>query len=235
MIEVRWLHLSKRLAAIARFVPQSSRLADIGTDHAYLPIFLIQKHVISSAIAGEVNTGPYRSAEETLKRFALKSQVSLRLGDGLSVLHPGEAETVVIAGMGGPTIINILSQHPRVTQSVQRFIIQPMIATGLVRRWFVSHQWRIVAEDLVPEEGRLYEIVVAEPGCSPHLEDILYDIGPFLWNSRHPFLKEHISLLIRQYSRMRENMKASERAHASSKFSILSDKLEALEARRKCL
>lgn len=229
------MHLSKRLAAIAHFVPRSTQLADIGTDHAYLPIYLIQKYIINSAIAGEVNNGPYRAAQETLERFALQNKVSLRLGDGLSVLRPGEAETIVIAGMGGTTIINILSQQPLVAQSVQRFIIQPMIAAGLVRRWFVNHHWHIVAEELVAEEGRLYEIIVAEPGWSPQLEDVLYDIGPVLWNNRHPFLKDHISLLIEQYSRAVENMKVSKQARASQKFAVLAEKIESLEARRKCL
>ncbi len=106
------MKLSKRLATIAALVPPGGRLADIGTDHAYLPVYLVTEGIVPSAVAGEVNEGPFRAAGEALARVGLADRISLRFGDGLAVLAPGEADTAVIAGMGGQTIVDILAARP---------------------------------------------------------------------------------------------------------------------------
>lgn len=229
------MKLSKRLATIAALVPPGSRLADIGTDHAYLPVYLVTEGIVPFAVAGEVNRGPFVAAGEALARVGLEKAVSLRFGDGLEVLAPGEVDTAVIAGMGGPTIVDILSARPAVTGTVARLILQPMQAAGVVRRWLAANGWRIVAEALVEEDGRLYEVIAAEQGAADEYDPILNDIGPLLWERRHPLLKVHLEALLAQARRVAAEMAASSRARASAKYGEYVDKIAALEDMYACL
>ncbi|MEN6413344.1 MAG: class I SAM-dependent methyltransferase [Veillonellales bacterium] len=229
------MRLRERLNAIAALVPKGARLADIGTDHAYLPITLIQKQQISWAIAGEVHAGPYQSAKETIERLGLQEKIMLRLGDGLSVVTPGEVDTAVIAGMGGTTIVAILSGQLSVARSLNRLILQPMIGAAAVRRWLLANGWCICEESLVVEESRLYEMIAAEPGTSPVIEPILYEVGPILWQKRPPLLAAHIEQLISRTNRILQAMSAGGNAKNSPRYYELVAKVQQLEAKQACL
>lgn len=229
------LKLGSRLAALAAFVPQGTRVADIGTDHAYVPIELVQKSIAISAIAADVHIGPYQAAKDNIEALGLSNKISVRFGDGLSVLSPGEVDTVVIAGMGGGTIIEILNSNPKITRALSRLILQPMIATGLVRRWLNTNEWKIVDEALIQEDGKLYEIVVAEHGVTLTTEPIMYDIGLILWNKKPDLLKLHVENLIAQTERVLYEMAASNTARKSSKYDEYLERRKQLEEKRKCL
>ena len=229
------MKLSGRLAALSAFVPQGARLADIGTDHAYLPIELVQKNIATSAVAGDVHIGPYQAAKDNIESLGLNHKISVRFGDGLSVLSPGEVDTVVIAGMGGSTIIEILNSNPEVTNSLSRLILQPMVATGAVRRWLISNKWSIIDEALVLDDGRLYEIVVAEQGISFIAEPIMYDIGMILWDNKPELLELHIENLIAQTKRVLYEMATSNTARQSPKYDEYLERRTQLEAKRQCL
>ena len=229
------MKLGSRLAALAAFVPQGTRMADIGTDHAYLPIELVQKNIAISAIAADVHIGPYQAAKDHIEGLGLNDKISVRFGDGLSVLCPSEVDTVVIAGMGGSTIIEILTSNPEVTSSISRLILQPMVATGLVRRWLSSNQWRIIDETLVQDDGKLYEIVVAEQGVPLITEPIMYDIGMILWNNKSQLLALHIGNLIAQTERVLREMSTSSVARKSPKYDEYLERQRQLEAKRQCL
>lgn len=229
------MRLTGRLAALAAFVPQGARLADIGTDHAYLPIELVEQNIAISAVAGDVHVGPYEAATENIKGLGLEHKISVRLGNGLAVIVPGEVDTVVIAGMGGSTIVEILNSTPEVTGSLKRLILQPMVATAMVRRWLLSSGWDIIDEALVQDEGRLYEIVVAEQGISAVWEPIMYDIGMILWKNRPQLLKLHMDHLVAQTERVLREMAASSSARQSTKYHEYMERLQQLEAKRQCL
>lgn len=229
------MKLGERLAALADFVPQGARVADIGTDHGYLPIELIEKKVAVSAVAGDVHKGPYQAAKDNVKSMGLEDKISVRFGDGLAVLSPGEVDTVVIAGMGGSTIIEILKNQPEVTGSLTRLILQPMIGAAALRAWLVESRWCIVDETLVVDDGRLYEIIVAEPGVSMEFEPIMYDIGMILWEKKPKLLSLHLDHLIGQTKRVVGEMTNSDSAQQSLKFKEYVKKLEQLEAKRRCL
>ena len=229
------MKLGSRLAALAAFVPQGARIADIGTDHAYLPIELVQKNIAISAVAGDVHIGPYHAAKENIEGLGLQHKIAVRFGDGLSVLSPGEVDTVVIAGMGGSTIIEILNSSPEITSSLRRLILQPMIATGTVRRWLNTNKWEIVEEALVQDEGKLYEIVVAEQGETFTVEPIMYDIGMILWEHKPALLALHIENLIAQTERVLHEMATSPSARNSSKYDEYVERRKQLEAKRRCL
>ena len=229
------MRLGERLKTIAELVEPSARLADIGTDHAYLPIYLIQNDIISWAVAGEMNKGPFNAAKEAIERLKLSSKVSLRFGNGLSVVSPGEVDTAVIAGMGATTIIGILQEQPEVVSSLKRLILQPMVAAPLVRCWLTANGWKLVKEKLVIDDGKLYEIIVAEHGQSPEFEPIIYEIGPILWKERPPLLAVHIDQLIVQVKRILNEMRSGTDFENSSKYDEYTEKLRQLEAQKACL
>lgn len=230
------MKLGERLQTIAAMVPEGvASIADIGTDHAYLPIYLVENNIVTRAIAGDVHQGPYLSAKNAVISAQLEQVISVRLGNGLEVVKPGEAEVVVIAGMGGQNIIDILRARPEVIVAVKRLIVQPMIAAPAVRRWFQYNGWQIVGEQLVCEDGKLYQIIAAEPGEKQSFEPILYEIGPLLWQSKHPLLLLHLEELIDHLRGVLASMASSTAAVQSEKYKEFAIKLKELEAKRACL
>lgn len=157
------MHLDKRLQAVAAFVPNNCILADIGTDHAYLPVWLLEKGAISRAIAGDIAAGPCQAARTTVAMHGMAERVAVRQGSGLAVVRAGEVDCVAICGMGGSTIIAILEADLAVARSVQRLVLQPMAGAPSLRRWLSEHGWSIVGESLVDDEPHFYQIICAEP------------------------------------------------------------------------
>ena len=229
------MKLSIRLQAIADMVPYGARVADIGTDHAYLPLYLMKRGNIPFVVAGEVNRGPYHSAQKMLTKMGYSEKISLRFGNGLEVVGNGEVDTVVIAGMGGSTMIDILSAQPQVTKSLKRLILQPMTASGSVRRWLAENGWMIQRETLAQEDHILYEIILAEPGVTDTVDPILFDIGPVLWCERHPLLKEHLEQLIEKTRHIIKQMSLSRDAETLAKYKEYSKRVEQLEEKLSCL
>ncbi len=153
--------LSKRLLAVASFAEQGGRVADVGTDHGFLPIYLIEQGKAAHVIAMDVRRGPLSRAAEHVREAGLEGQIELRLGNGLEALKSGEADTVVIAGMGGPLILEILQNGARVTPSVKRFILSPQSDWRGVRLGLESLELTISRENMVFEDGNYYVILEA--------------------------------------------------------------------------
>jgi len=151
--------LGPRLRAIASNVPAGAVLGDIGTDHAYLPVWLIRQKIISKAIGVDIHQGPYLAARETVQKYGLADRIAIRLGDGLKPLKAGEVDTLVIAGMGGRTILKILDESPAVVREVATLILQPQGAESQVRQKLLAEGWRMQKENLVQEEGRIYTVI----------------------------------------------------------------------------
>jgi len=165
---MKQLELTPRLRAVAELVPNGAKLADIGTDHAYLPVWLLLEGKISRAIAADLREGPLNRAKLTAKEYECKNNVAFRLCDGLSGLEPGDADTVVIAGMGGETIAAILQAAPWTRSSVYTLILQPMSAQNDLRRWLWQQGYNINKEELVCEGDKLYNIfLVSFGGAKP--------------------------------------------------------------------
>lgn len=158
------MELSPRLHTIAQAVPKGARLADIGTDHAYLPVWLLQHGVIDDAIAADLRPGPLERAKETANKFCLSDKLDFRLCDGLTGVCAEEVDCIVIAGMGGETIVHILSDAPWTKEEGNMLILQPMSSQEDLRRWLVQNGYQIVREKIALEEKTFYTIMVAEPG-----------------------------------------------------------------------
>lgn len=158
------MELSPRLAAVAALVPQTARLADIGTDHAYLPAFLILNGRIDRAIATDIRPGPLDHARRTAAEYGLIDRLDFRLCDGLAGVAPEECDTITIAGMGGETIAGILSQAPWAREG-KRLILQPQSTQPALRRFLAQNGWNIRSEYIAREGGRWYPILLAEGGA----------------------------------------------------------------------
>lgn len=172
--------LSERLAAVASFVPKHAVLADIGSDHAYLPCYLAKQGRITKAIAGEVAQGPMESSLHNVRAEGLEQQIDVRLADGLAAIKAeDQVDTVTIAGMGGTLIATILEEGKARLHTVQRIIAQPNIHSVAVREWAAANGFFIADEDVVKEDGKIYEIIVLDRGTASYTEaDLL--MGPFL-------------------------------------------------------
>jgi len=185
--------LSPRLSAIAESVGECKCLADIGTDHAYIPVYLCKRHKAETAIACDINPEPLRRAESTVKTYNADKFVELRLGSGLDPIKSDESDAIVIAGMGGLLIANIIGSGLDKIKNANKIILQPMSAVSELREYLYSHGWRIISESLVVEENKIYNIIsVAPPDlsdngvlincCNPSAADVF--IGKYLTENR---------------------------------------------------
>ena len=150
----------------ASLVTAGYRLADVGTDHGYIPIVLVQEGRIPSALAMDVNQGPLKRAEEHIKEYQLDSYIHIRLSDGVQNLQPGEADSVLIAGMGGALVIKILQEGKEVLKTVKELILQPQSEISKVRKYLHKQGLVIIDEDMVEEDGKFYpmmKVVHGEP------------------------------------------------------------------------
>ncbi|MHB1419242.1 MAG: tRNA (adenine(22)-N(1))-methyltransferase [Bacillota bacterium] len=222
--------LSQRLASIAGYIEPGSTVADIGTDHAYLPVHLVQSRVCPRVVAVEINQGPWQSAQEQIRSCGLEKEVSVRMGDGLQVVQPGEVNMVVIAGMGGGSIRRILEASPQVLDKVKRLVLQPMNDSGELRLWLLGSGWFLADEDLVLEDGRFYEIVVAEQGAGPRWDDpVLLELGPVLVLREHYLLLPFLEYKLKHYRRLQALLAKSGSCRAAEKIPGLTEKIERME------
>ena len=172
--------ISKRLELVASFVPQGAILLDVGSDHAYLPIELVERGKIKSAIAGEVVEGPYQSAVKNVEAHGLNEKIQVRLANGLTAFEEADQVSVItIAGMGGRLIARILEEGLDKLANVERLILQPNNREDDLRIWLQENGFQIVAESILEEAGKFYEILVVEAGqMKLSASDVRF--GPFL-------------------------------------------------------
>ena len=163
--------LSKRLATVGDLIPRGSRLADIGSDHAYLPVALMLENKLSFAMAGEVVEGPYQSAKTQVSKSNLTDKIIVRLANGLDAIEPeDQIDVISICGMGGTLIRDILEAGRKKSfNRKERLVLQPNIGEPTLRRWLMANDYSIIDETIVEENRKLYEIIVAEKQSNPFL------------------------------------------------------------------
>lgn len=181
--------LSKRLETVGRFVPEAARLADIGSDHAYLPVALMLKGKIDFAVAGEVVKGPFESAKRQVMKNGLSERIEVRLANGLDAIEKhDQISAITIAGMGGSLIRDILEadrQNQRLSGE-ERLILQPNIGEKTLRTWLKENNYQIIAEEIIEENKKIYEIIVAEKKEQPidySEKELMF--GPFLLEDKN--------------------------------------------------
>ena len=177
----------------ASFVTPGNRLADVGTDHGYIPIALVQEKIIPSALAMDVNPGPLERAKQHIRESHLESDIHTRLSDGVQSLQPGEADSVLIAGMGGALTGKILQEGREVLRTVKELILQPQSEIDKVRRYLEQAGYKITKEDMVWEEGKYYQVMKAEAGEMHYDCENFYHYGKLLLESGHPVLRKYLT------------------------------------------
>jgi tRNA (adenine22-N1)-methyltransferase len=205
--------LSARLAAVSKYVPKGARLADIGSDHAYLPCFLAKNEGIPFAIAGEVVMGPFQSAERNVLAEGLAGIISVRLGDGLEVIQQDEVDCITIAGMGGALIASILEDGKDKLTSVKRLVLQPNIGAISIRKWFIENNWELIDEEILEEDGKIYEILIGEKGdpIKPYKTnlDMGLLVGPFLVEKQDKTFKKKWTSEMKNWQRIFEALEGA--------------------------
>lgn len=203
-------------------------MADIGSDHAYLPIYLLERGIITGGVAGELNEGPFRGAERNVRARGYADRLAVRRGNGLAVVEPGEVDVITVAGMGGGTIREILAAGVEKLAGVQRLVLSPQGDSDGLRRWLLGQGWMIIAEDLLIEDDKLYEIIVWERGAMEITDPMAYEFGPLLLASKHPLLVARIDYEVGKIDRaIRQIEKAG--ADAAERVAALTARKHQLE------
>ncbi|NWE78101.1 tRNA (adenine(22)-N(1))-methyltransferase [Pseudomonas yamanorum] len=179
--------LSMRLERVAAHVPAGAHLADIGSDHGYLPVALMRRGAIAAAVAGEVALTPFRAAERTVRENELEQHITVRLASGLAAIEPGDGITTIsICGMGGETIRDILDSGKARLNGQERLVLQPNGGEQPLRQWLMENGYSIVCEELLRENRFFYEIIVAERAAPViYSAEELY-FGPLQMQARSP-------------------------------------------------
>lgn len=196
------MKLTDRLLKIANLVTKGKKIADIGTDHGYIPVYLLNKGYIDFAILADVNKGPLENAKSEVIHNNLTDKVDLRLGSGIEVLNENEVDEVIIAGMGGILISELLEAKKSVAHNLDKLILQPMQAQDELRKYLLNNGYEIIEEKLVNEDFRIYEIIVAKyTGKNTILEDdIYYEVSKKLIENKDILLKEFLDKKINSYN-----------------------------------
>ena len=189
--------LDKRLSMVASMVRRGSRVADIGTDHAYLPVHLVQAGISPGGIAADIRSGPLEAARRTVTEAGLTDAIALRLGDGLAPVAAEEADDIVIAGMGGETIVEILSAADWVKDARLQLVLQPMTRAEELRRWLMTNGFVINEERLVRDGHRLYPVMTAaHTAAEPETDEFVFYAGFFADEEGRPYremMAEHLT------------------------------------------
>ena len=174
------MQLSGRLKRVAEMITEGGTLSDVGCDHAYLSIYAVEEGISPKAIASDVREGPLSHARANIAAHHLEDRISLRLGSGLSALAPGEAQSLVLAGMGGMLIIRLLEEEREKALSFRELILSPQSDLYSVRKWLAENGFRITDEAFLYDEGKPYVIIKAVPGKSSDLPEWAFAYGKIL-------------------------------------------------------
>lgn len=186
------MQLSKRLSAVAGLVTPGSRLVDVGTDHGYIPIYLVSREIVPAAIAMDINRGPLERAREHIAENNLEELIETRLSDGVSALRAGEADSMIIAGMGGGLVVKIMSEGQKVLSGMREFVLQPQSELEMVRRFLQDAGYEIIEEDMILEEGKFYPVMKVAHGKMDYAKRIFFKYGKLLLENRNPVLGEYL-------------------------------------------
>lgn len=236
------MELSKRLYQVASAVTSGNRMVDIGTDHGYVPIYLLEKGISPFAIAMDVNKGPLERAKEHITEKGLSLKIATRLSDGLEKVEPEEVDSIVMAGMGGDLICRIMRCRPQFMAAGKEFILQPQSEWAKVRHFLEENDYNIIEERFLQEDGKYYVILKCQPGADPQIyepvagldPEFLYEYGPLLVRQQPAVWMEYLSKQLRKKKSIVRNIKnlqkTSEAAEQTAKrLGVLESEIVELE------
>lgn len=223
-------YLSSRLQAIADMVTVGGSMADIGSDHAQLPIFLAGNGIVPWAIASELGDGPYEHTFDAVQSRNLQDKIEVRQGDGLQTIGAGEVNTIVMAGLGGDSIAAILANDWSKAASYKKYIFQPMSRSSALRETLADRGWPILEEKLLMDNNRFVLIIVSQPGDAPYfLDSLAIEIGPEILKADNKLKKEYLFKYVEKYTKIYESLKDLPQQDKQRLAKSYRDKLERLE------
>ena len=222
---------NNRITAIAGMVKPGGTAADIGSDHAKLAVYMLENGIVSAMIISDINEGPYKSAKQAVKASIFRDKIGVRQGDGLQVLKTGEVDTVIMAGMGGDTIVHILDQGLDKSRSFAQFVIQPMSRPQAVRKFLAAQGWALLDEKIVQENERLFVIISTRPGNEPYqLSPLEMDIGPLvLKDFKLAPVKRYLYSWLKKYRSAAAGLEMAHRGELRVLKQEFEDKIKCLE------
>lgn len=221
------LKVSERLHCIASNVKSGGIVADIGCDHGFTSIYLIEKKLAKGVIAMDINEGPLKKAKEHILEYGMQNYITTRLSDGAKKLKKGEADTVLISGMGGAMIVKILSESINTIKDVKELLLSPQSEIYLVRHFLHENGFKIESEDMLKEHGKFYVVIRAVPGIQHFADKTGYIYGEFLINNKNQILKEY---LIKEQKRINSVLeRLSKEKGAELRSVILKEEYDTIE------
>lgn len=221
------MNLSDRLIHIINMIPECNCLADIGTDHGFIPIYSVMNNIAQRAIATDINEGPIKVACKNVNKYGLRDKIETRVGPGLSTLNRKESEVIVIAGMGGVLISEIIESHIEIARSSKWLILQPVQYPEVLRKYLQSSGFNIVDEDIVKDENKYYYIIKAKKGPSDKYDkEVYYYTGKRLIQRKNPLVREYIRYKINSLNDILSNLSPEGQSTRFEELSSLKKEFE---------
>lgn len=239
----REVNLSARMLALTGLLTPGYITCDVGCDHGFVSIYLVQKHIAPRVLAMDVRSGPLSRAQEHIRNYGLEDKIETRLSDGLCAVTPGEVEAMICAGMGGKLMMKILEEGMDRVLAMGELILQPQSDLKLFRRFLREKELFIVQEDMIYEEGKFYPMMRVVPGrlysgdallaSSGEEQEIWDEFGPLLLKERHPVLLKYLDFSEDVQSRLYEELKGHTSQSASLRRMEVQGSLQRVQAAKK--
>jgi tRNA (adenine22-N1)-methyltransferase len=224
------MNLSERLKVIANSIPECSCLADIGTDHGYIPIYTVLNNISKNAIAGDIKKGPVEVAKKNIINYKLENKIETRIGAGLSILKKNEADVILIAGMGGNLIADIIEEHHDIASATDCLILQPVQYPEALRKYLSKANFVIFDEELANEGNKYYHIIKAKKGNGNEYEkEVYYYTGLSLIKKKHPLLIKYLNHKINRINIIINELLNSDNNERRDELIKLKDEFEEVE------
>ena len=226
------MELSKRLKRIAEHVDKCESVADIGTEHGYIPIYLVKEGICKKAIASDINKGPIEKAKVNVAFEGVSNKIKCLLGPGLNPLKVGEVNGVILAGMGGNLTRDILLADMDKVKKYDFIILQPAQNPEVLREFLYKNDYEIIDEDLIKDEGRFYELFKVKYNENSEKlvfeDELYYEVSPLLREKNHSLFKEFIEEKINRCETILSFIKEDTEA-AKKRKSDLEEKINKLK------
>lgn len=213
-----------RLECIVSMVDKCQTVADIGTDHGYVAEMLLRNKICENIIATDLNEGPLNRAKEHLFNVNLQDKCDFRLGSGLTVLNEGEADAIIIAGMGGDLISDIIEASNEIAQNSKQLILQPMTAVDSLRLYLAENGFRIIDENIVKEFHHFYFIIKAKKGITNTEDSIYFEISKILLQKKEPIMIEYLNKLLNTNEKIISSLEKANNVEYNVKIENLKEK-----------
>ena len=223
------MKLTPRLSTIADMIPRGSNVGDVGSDHGFLVIYLIESKICDFCIASDLNEGPAENAKKNIKKYGLNKYIDVRVGSGLVPYEKNEINVAVIAGMGGVLISDILLNDIELARSLDLLILQPMIGQKELRVWLYENNFDIIDEKIAIEGEKIYEIIAVSNGKMKIENDFLYEFGPKLVNDKSYEAKAFFLAKYHKYMKIKKSLDENSKNVDDFYYYKIVEKLEFLK------